>query len=218
MTERTQARAPRRRLAAADRRAAILADALEVFAAEGFTEASLDDVAARGGISKALIYEHFASKRELQVALLDEHVHEVIRRVVGAVAGATDNEGRLRAGIDAFLAFGEERPAALALLARNVSDPVVGETLDRLREEMAATIAAIMAADAPPPQAGDIDVALAAALLAHLVAGGVQFMAAWWVEEGDRGLSREQVVEAAMGLYWLGFDRLDRGERWKPAR
>lgn len=213
MTERTQL--PRRRLAAADRRAAILADALEVFATEGFSDASLDDVAARGGISKALIYEHFASKRELQVALLDEHVHEVIDRVVRAVAAVTGNEARLRAGIDAFLAFGEERPAALALLTRNVSDPVVGETLDRLREEMASAIASIMAAGAPPPQEGDIDVELAAALLAHLVAGGVQFMAAWWAENADQGLTRGQVVEVAMGLYWLGFDRLDRGERWK---
>lgn len=212
MTERTQA--PRRRLAAADRRAAILADALEVFASQGFGDGSLDDVAARGGISKALIYEHFASKRELQVALLDTYVHAVIDRVVGAVAAASGNEARLRAGIDAFLAFGEERPAALALLARNVSDPVVGETLDRLREEMASTIASIMAADAPPPQEGDIDVGLASALLAHLVAGGVQFMAAWWAETADAGLSRAQVVEVAMGLYWLGFERLDRGERW----
>ena len=63
-------------------------------------------------------------------------------------------------------------------------------------------------------QEGDIDVELAAALLAHLVVGGVQFMAAWWVADGGSGLTREQVVEATMGLYWLGFERLDRGERW----
>ena len=77
------------RLSAADRRAAILDDALEVFSERGFNEASLDDVAARGGISKALIYEHFTSKRELQIALLDTFVHELIERVVGAIASPT---------------------------------------------------------------------------------------------------------------------------------
>src|SRR5919106_878106 len=121
--------APRRRLSASDRRAAILDDALEVFSERGFNEAALDDVAARGGISKALIYEHFDSKRELQIALLDSFVHELIERVVGAIAAAEENEARLRAGIEAFLAFAEERPATLRLLTRNVADPAAGEAL-----------------------------------------------------------------------------------------
>lgn len=204
----------RRRLSAADRRAAILDDALEVFAAGGFSDASLDDVAARGGISKALIYEHFASKRELQLATFDTYVHALIERVVAAIAGVADNEARLRAGIEAFLEFAEARPAGLRLLTRNVADPVVGEALDRLREEMAATVASMMAADAPPAQPGDLDVEVTSAVLAHLIAGGVQFMAGWWLEEPNRGLPRERILEVAMGIYWLGLDRLAEGERW----
>lgn len=211
MAESTQ---PRRRLSAADRRAAILEDALEVFSVEGFNEASLDDIAARGGISKALIYEHFDSKRDLQLALLDTFVHALIEQVVGSIAGVEDNEARLEAGIDAFLRFGEERPAGLRLLARNVADPVVGDALDRLREEMAATVAAMMVADAPPPQEGDLDVEITSAVLAHLIAGGVQFMAAWWLANEGRQLPRERVLEVAMGIYWLGLDRLADGERW----
>jgi AcrR family transcriptional regulator len=210
--ERTAA-APRRRLSASDRRAAILDDALEVFSERGFSEGSLDDVAARGGISKALIYEHFASKRELQLTLLDTFVHELIERVVGAIAGADENEARLRAGIEAFLEFAEERPAALRLLTRNVSDPDAGEALDRLREEAAGAVASMMVADAPPPQPGDLAVEDTSAVLAHLIAGGIQFMAGWWLAD-PRGLPRERIVEVAIGLYWLGLERLGEGERW----
>ena len=212
MTEDTQA-IPRRRLSAPDRRAAILADALEIFSERGFNEASLDDVAARGGISKALIYEHFASKRELQIALLDTFVHELIERVVGAISAAGENEARLRAGIEAFLEFAEEQPAAVRVLTRNVSDPDAGEALDRLREEAAGAVASMMIADAPPPQRGDLAVEDTSAVLAHLIAGGIQFMAGWWLEN-PRGLPRESVVEVAMGLYWLGLERLGEGERW----
>jgi AcrR family transcriptional regulator len=207
------AAAPRRRLSASDRRAAILDDALEIFSERGFNEASLDDVAARGGISKALIYEHFTSKRELQIALLDSFVHELIERVVGAIAAADENEARLRAGIEAFLEFAEERPAALRLLTRNVSDPDAGEALDRLREEAAGAVASMMVADAPPPQPGDMAVEDTSAILAHLIAGGIQFMAGWWLENPNT-LTRESVVEVAMGLYWLGLERLGEGERW----
>jgi AcrR family transcriptional regulator len=205
--------ATKRRLSASDRRAAILEDALEVFAARGFNEASLDEVAARGGISKALIYEHFASKRELQLVLLDTFVHELIERVVGAIASAEENEARLRAGIEAFLEFAEQRPAALRLLTRNIADPDAGEALDRLREEAAGAVASMMVADAPPPQPGDMALEDTSAILAHLIAGGVQFMAGWWLES-PKAISREDVVEVAMGLYWLGLERLGEGERW----
>lgn len=204
----------RRRLSAADRRAAILESALEVFSKRGFNEAALDDVAAHGGVSKALIYEHFDSKRELQIALLDTFVHELIERVVGAIALAEENEARMRAGIEAFLEFASERPAALSLLTRNVSDPDAGDALDRLREEAAGAVASMMVADAPPPQPGDIAVEDASAILAHLIAGGIQFMAGWWVENA-RTIPREAVVEVAMGLYWLGLERFGEGERWR---
>ena len=72
----------------ADRREAILASALDAFAGSGYHETSLDAVAERAGISKALIYEHFASKRELHRALLERYVHELLARVIEATAAA----------------------------------------------------------------------------------------------------------------------------------
>lgn len=208
-----QREAPRRRLSAADRREAILAAALDAFSEQGFDGASLDDVAARGGVSKALIYEHFESKRDLQLALLDSFVHELIERVVGAISAGADNEARLRSGLEAFLEFAEEKPAALRLLTRNVADPAAGEALDRLREEAASTVASMMVADAPEPQPGDLAVEDTSAVLAHLIAGGIQFMAGWWIEN-PRQLERERVIEVAMALYWVGLERLGEGVRW----
>lgn len=202
----------RSRLSAADRRAAILDAALEVFSEAGFADAALEDVATRGGISKALIYEHFESKRELQITLLDTYVHELLERVVGAIAGSDSDEDRLRSGIEAFLGFASERPAALRLLTRNVSDPVAGETVDRLREEIASSLAMIMAQNAPPLEPGDLDLDATVALLAHLIAGGLQFMAGWWLEHPE--VPADRVVEIAMGLHWVGLERLGEGVRW----
>lgn len=203
----------RKRLTAADRREAILADALVAFGEHGFDRASLDDVAARGGVSKALIYEHFGSKRDLQLAVLDTYVHELVGRVVDAIAAAGSDEERLRTGLDTFLEFAEQRPEALRLLTRNVADPIAGELLDRLREEAATTVAAQMAANAPPRQEGDLELETTVALMAHLLAGGIQFMAGWWLDHPE--VSREAVVDVAMDLYWLGFERLNAGERWR---
>ena len=55
----------------ADRRAQILASAVPVFARHGFRDASLDDIAAEAGITRAVVYRHFDSKEELYRAALD---------------------------------------------------------------------------------------------------------------------------------------------------
>jgi AcrR family transcriptional regulator len=51
-------------------RAALVAAALEVVAAKGFAAASLDEIAARAGMTKGAIYSNFSSKAELLLAAM----------------------------------------------------------------------------------------------------------------------------------------------------
>lgn len=75
-----------------DKRRAILAGALAVFARGGFTRASVDGIAAEAGVSTRTIYNHFQDKTELfqtvvqgsttevadaQVAIIDTHLRKV---------------------------------------------------------------------------------------------------------------------------------------------
>src|ERR687893_1318670 len=92
----------RKRLSAEDRRAAILDAALETFARRGYNGASIDEIAQAAGISKALIYEHFPSKKDLHVSLLERHTQEIFVRL--AQTADTDEPGdvRLRHGVGAF--------------------------------------------------------------------------------------------------------------------
>ena len=57
-------------MSAIQRREEILAAATEVFAQHGFQATAIDKVAQAAGVSKALIYEHFSSKSELQETVL----------------------------------------------------------------------------------------------------------------------------------------------------
>lgn len=215
MSTRADPPAARRRLSAADRRTAILSAALEVFSERGFHEASLEDVASRGGVSKALIYEHFDSKRDLERALLETNVHELLGRVTAAIAAAETEEERLRAGIDAFLGFVEERPVAFRLLFRNVSDPDIAEPFARLRGEVSTTIATLMAATAPAEfRTAEPDFEQATEMMAQQITGAVQSLANWW--DDNRSVPRERVLEMAMDFAWLGLGRLGQGERWAP--
>jgi AcrR family transcriptional regulator len=67
---------------AAARREAILAAALDEFAAQGFAATRLDDVSRRAGVAKGTIYLHFRDKEDL--------FHELIRSVLGPFVGTLE--------------------------------------------------------------------------------------------------------------------------------
>ncbi len=203
---------PRRRMAAADRREAILGAALDVFAARGFHDTTLDAVAGRAGISKALIYEHFESKRELHRALMERYVRELLARVMEAIGPAAHGEPRLRAGVGAFLDFVEERRDAWRFVFRNVGDPEIADLVARLRDEVAAAIAGLMAADAPPEWSADPVLALETEMVAQELTGAVQALANWWDEHRD--VPRQRIFQSIMDFAWIGLDRLAQGARW----
>lgn len=205
---------PRRRMSAASRREVILAAAMDAFSDAHYHETSLDEVAERAGVSKALIYEHFASKRELQGALLRRASNEILTRIGVAVAAVTEHgEARLEAGLDAFLTFTEEDRDAWRLLFRSVSDPEVAAELDRLEDEATRVIAGLMSAEVPPERGSDpLGLDFATEMFARQLLGSVQSLAVWW--DQHREVPREQILAIAMEYSWMGLERVTTGERW----
>jgi AcrR family transcriptional regulator len=208
--------APRRRMAAEDRRALILEAAREAFAQRGYHSTSLEQIAERGGVSKALLYEHFDSKRELHAAMLESHVRELAGRINAALAEADPGEPRMRAGLEAFFAFLEQRRGAAAIMLRNTGDPDVLEWLGRLRDGIAAQIVALMTEEVEQLIAAEPDLRTSVEMFAQQLIGAIQSLADWWGEH--REVPRERLVAGAMEFAWLGMDRVSRGERWQPAR
>lgn len=204
----------RKRMPAEDRRALILEAARECFAEGGYHRTSLDAVAERAGVSKALLYEHFASKRELHAAMLEAHVHELIERINAALADAEPGEQRLRAGLEAFFTFLSERRGASAILLRNTGDPDVAEWLARLREAVGGQVVALMSEEAEQLIAADPGLRTAIEMIAQQQIGALQSLADWWGEH--REVPKEQLIATAMDFAWLGMERISAGERWQP--
>jgi AcrR family transcriptional regulator len=199
-------------MSAADRRELILDAARSAFAESGYHETSLDAVAERAGVSKALLYEHFSSKRELYVAMLEMHVHELVERISGAVAGAEPGEARMLAGVQAFFAFVEERRGAWRIMFRNADDPDVAIRLDRLRDEVAAAIIQLMNEEAERKGLDFPNLPQTVEMLAQQMVGAMQSLADWW--DLHREVPSDEVVQAAMDFAWIGQERISQGQRW----
>src|SRR3954464_8958230 len=87
------------------RRKQLLAAAQEVFVANGYHAAAMDDIAERAGVSKPVLYQHFPGKLDLYLALLDTQAEALADAVIAALAGTNDNQARVHAVLSAYFAF-----------------------------------------------------------------------------------------------------------------
>ena len=207
-------RPTRKRLSAEDRRAAILDAALEVFAKHGYNGASIDEIAQAAGISKALIYEHFPSKKDLHVSLLERHVQQIFVRLAQTADTDEPGEVRLRNGVDAFFEWVDTHRDAFRLLFRDTFEADVAEALNRLQAQATGAIAALMASEPsqrPKSERVAEDFALGMEAMAQQLSGAVQSLALWWQSHPD--VEREWLVDRVMDYAWLGLERVRAGER-----
>ena len=211
-------RPARRRLSPERRRELILDGAMEVFARHGYEAASIQEIAAAGGVTPAVIYDHFASKATLQIELLQRQTALLLEHVATALAGApAEPQARLRTGVDAFFAFVEQHNFAWRMLVREPpSDPDVARAYRRLEHEATAAIAGFLQAGGAPARgrkggAGSArgrkgEVARASEMWAQALRAAQNGLAAWWYEHPE--VPREEVVDRLMDLCWVGLERV----------
>jgi AcrR family transcriptional regulator len=187
------------RLPRRERRVQLLDSALEVFVAQGYHAAAMDDIAERAGVSKPVLYQHFPGKLELYLALLDAACDQVIANCRQALASTHDNKTRVAAAMAAFYSYvaGERGAFRLVFESYLTSAPAVREHVERVTTECAAMIADVIHDDTGLP--GE-----QSRLLAVSLVGMAQVSARFWVSESS-GITQSQAVELISGLAWRGI-------------
>jgi AcrR family transcriptional regulator len=205
-------RRPKRRMRGPARRERILEAAMGVFAERGYDSTSMGRIADAAGVSRPVVYDHFPSKRELHLTLLEREAEQLtadVGRVLTPEGSPRDRYGR---AIEAFFTFVEERPYAWRMLFRESAGDA--ETVARHRaiqsEQHLAVARAFAAEDPGRPELAD---ERRLEMLAELWGTAVNGLARWWYERPD--VPRAEVVAATMDALWLGVERLLAGERWE---
>src|SRR2546422_9590319 len=93
------------RLPRSARRKQLLAAAQDVFVAQGYHAAAMDDIAERAGVSKPVLYQHFPGKLELYLALLDTHSDALVEKIRDAMTSTIDNKERVAGANRAYFEF-----------------------------------------------------------------------------------------------------------------
>jgi AcrR family transcriptional regulator len=198
---RTMTEAPARgvRLTRSARRAQLLVAARDVFAAQGYHAAAMDDIAERAGVSKPVLYQHFPGKLELYRALLTTCANDLVERVRDAIGRTSDNRERVAAAVSAYFDFVARDGQAYRLVFESdlrgepEAAAVVDGALTRCIETVAAAVTADAGLDAPR-----------ARLLAVGLVGLSQVAAQYWLDsEGD--IPRDEAVALMSSLAWRGL-------------
>lgn len=112
-----EARTPtKRRMRAPERREQLIEVARKVFGRRGYHTVTMDDVAREAGVTKPILYDHFPSKRDLYLALLEADLDSLARRLRSALDAPTGNRERIRASFQAYFDFVDEHAGGFRLL------------------------------------------------------------------------------------------------------
>lgn len=190
---------PRRRLPAGQRRATLVQAASELFAQRGYDHVSLDEVARRCGVTKVIVYRHFASKKDLYLQLLAAHRDELLATLARGMATDAPLEARVPAVAEAWFDYVENHPFAWRMLFSDVTgDADIRAFHASMRHTARAAIAALLE--------NERSLRLPAKMIeptAELLRSAMTGLALWWLE--NQSVRRNVLVEAVVSTTWQGL-------------
>src|SRR3954468_4210419 len=188
------------RLPRDQRRLQLLEAASEVFASKGYHAAAMDEIADAAGVSKPVLYQHFPSKLDLYLALLDQSCDRLVEIVEEALASTDDNAERVIATVAAFYEFvsSDSNEFRFVFESDLTGDGAVQQRLARVNDEISDAIAEVIAGETSLPRKQ-------AKLLAVSLVGIAQVSARYWISGGPSMITVEEAKHLVSSLAWRGI-------------
>jgi len=195
------------RLSRSARRVQLMSAAKSAFVTQGYHAAAMDDIADRAGVSKPVLYQHFPSKLELYLALLNESADEMVRLVRVALSATTDNHERVDNAVAAYFTFVADNGQAYRLIFESDlrEQLEVERIVERATDDCISAITDTITADT------GVDVERAR-LLASGMVGLSQVSARYWLQQSPH-VSRPEAIELLSTLMWRGISRFPRQDQ-----
>ncbi|MGB6245912.1 MULTISPECIES: TetR/AcrR family transcriptional regulator [Gordonia] len=190
---RTSTRLPR-----SARRRQLLDAASEIFVERGYHSAGMDEIAIHAGVSKPVLYQHFPSKLDLYIAVVDSHAEKLVSDVNRALLTSSDNRIRVQAAVEAFFDFIDDDNSGYRLIfASDALDPAVIRRVDGATEACVDAVYGLVMQDS------GLDPYRSRMLAAGLVGASVM-NARYWVD-ASRPIDKASAVDTTAALLWGGL-------------
>jgi len=193
------------------RRAQLLDVGRQLFAERGYDGTSVEEIAARAGVSKPVVYEHFGGKEGLYAVVVDREVASLLAAFTGALTGDSPRELLEQATL-ALLTYVEDCSDGFRILVRE--SPLGVE-----RGSGFATIISDIASQVEHILAGQFSrlgfATTLAGLYSQALVGSVALTGQWWLDNRTPG--RDEVAAHLVNLSWNGLAHLESAPRLAKA-
>src|SRR5882757_3900733 len=171
----------RSRLSRDERMEQTLGVAHELYAARGYRDVTMEEIAAAVGVTKPLLYNYFGNKEQLYIACMERSGDALTKTVADAVAATASPGDALGAGVHAFFAFLDDDRAAWTVLFDETL-PQSGDVADRVadyRGQIVAMVSGTLLAQLAERQREGARVEVEA--LSTALLGAAEALARWWL-------------------------------------
>jgi AcrR family transcriptional regulator len=194
-----------------ERREQLLDVGRSLFAERGYDGTAVEEVAARAGVSKPVVYEHFGGKEGLYAVVVDREVQRLLDMVTNALTG--DNPHLLlQQATLAMLTYVEDQADGFRILVRE--SPVgleKGGGFATIISDIASQVEHILGRQF---KARGFETKLAP-LYSQALVGMVALTGQWWLD--NRKPKRDEVAAHLVNLAWNGLSQLEpKPQLFKP--
>jgi AcrR family transcriptional regulator len=205
-SENTPRRGRRVRMTGAERREQLLDIGRTLFAEKGFEGTSVEEIAAKAGVSKPVVYEHFGGKEGLYAVVVDREMRQLLDMVTGALTAGHPRE-LLEQAAFALLDYIERYTDGFRILVRDSPVAQSTGTFASLISDIATQVEDILGLEF---KARGFDPKLAP-LYAQALVGSVALTGQWWLDV--RKPKKAEVAAHLVNLAWHGLDGLEQKPR-----
>ncbi|MDE3720583.1 TetR/AcrR family transcriptional regulator [Nocardiopsis sp. N85] len=204
-------RVRRKRMTGEERRRQLLEIGRALFAERGFDATSVEEIAARAGVSKPVVYEHFGGKEGLYAVVVDQEMRALVGMVSEAL-GADSARNKIEKAALALLRYVEENTVGFRVLTRDSHVASGTGSFASLINDIASQVEYIMVDEFAER---GYDPALAP-MYAQALVGMWALTGQWWLEV--RRPKREVVAAHLVNLAWNGLSSLEAKPRLRTKR
>jgi len=205
--DKTTTPSARSRMTGKQRREQLIQVGRKLFADKGFEGTTVEEIAAKAGVSKPVVYEHFGGKEGLYAVVVDREIAALLGGITGALSAELGSRQTLERTAMALLEYIESSTDGFRILVRDSPAGQATGSFASLISDVATQVEHILAAEFKRRRLDP----KTAPLYAQMLVGMVALTGQWWLD--SRKMKKADVAAHLVNLAWNGLAGLEK----KPA-